>query len=348
MKRGLMYALVLLFLSTKFCFGQATGLSLQPGFQFGQAIVPEGQDKKPFQQYGFTFDLNRQTNGKSYWQADHKYPQMGLQFAGRFFEKTQGSKSAFTLIPYLEFNVWKSAFGTLQIKHGTGLAYASGDWKSGDRTLLGSRLNAATLLDLGYQFGSKSQLEIKAGALLSHISNGNLVQPNAGLNSVLAYVQLMYFPAKKLSERLPFEKQTPSRRWGLRVGTAAGFYDYRKETNSMGRNLQVSLLAVYQHSTRFRSSGGVEVGRLGRGNSIQPAIYVEEEVLIGHLTTRYGLGAYLTSPLADEGRTYGKVGIAWYPGRLENHTPRGFSIGANIKAHGFRAAHVEIVTALTL
>lgn len=332
---------VLILAAVEFGVGQKAGFSAQPGFQYGK-VATLALDRKKIQQYGFTLDLNRKTNGESYWQADHKYPQMGLQMAGRFFPESNVLKSAFTLIPYLEFNVWKTNFGTLEIKHGTGLAYFSDDLKIPDQSPLGSKLNAATMLDAGYQFRSKSAIELKIGVLASHISNGNLVRPNAGLNSWLTYVNLVYFPKNKLNTRPTFEKHIPTKRWHFRVGAAAGFYDYKKAENQIERNLQLSLLAFYQHSTRFRTGAGLEIGRLISKNKIQPAAYLEEEVLFGHLVTRYGLGAYLTRLLPGEDRTYEKVGIAWYPGQLKNQIPQGFSIGANIKAHGFRAAHVEV------
>ena len=315
---------------------------MQPGFQFGKAIS-SSLDNRLTRQHGFTLDLNRQTSGETYWQADHKYPQMGLQFSGRVFPGNDALKSTFTLIPYLEFNVWKSSLGTLQIKHGTGLAYASGDRGTLEQPFLGTKLNAATMLDVGYQFKSKPAFEIKIGTLASHISNGNLVRPNAGLNSLLAYANLSYFPKGKLEARRPPEKITDFKRWRYRMGAAVGFYDYEREQKIIHKNLQVSLMAFRQHSTRFRTGLGLEAGRLGAGSTVQPAAYVEEEVLFGHLATRYGFGTYLGQPLPGEGRTYQKVGIAWYPAPLQNQIARGFSLGANIKAHGFKAAHVEVV-----
>lgn len=340
MKRGYGTA-VLILAAVEFCLGQKAGLSVQSGFQYGKAATST-LNSGDLCQYGFTLDLNRQTGGESYWQADHKYPQMGLQMAGRVFPNSDVLKNAFTLIPYLEFNVWKTSFGTLQIKHGTGLVYVLGNLKNPDQSLLGSKLNAATMLDAGYQLRSKSALELKIGVLVSHISNGNLVRPNAGLNSWLTYANLVYFPKNKLNTRLSFVKQVPIKRWRFRAGAAVGFFDYRKVENRIQRNLQLSLLAFYQHSTRFRTGAGLEVGRLISKNKMQPAAYLEEEVLFGHLVTRYGLGTYLTQPLPGESRTYEKVGIAWYPGKLKNQIAHGFSIGTNIKAHGFRAAHVEV------
>ncbi len=338
------YGLVVLLVVTGgVCMGQQPGFSLQPGLQYGK-IISSTTENNENRQVGFVVNLNRQTAGESYWQFDHKYPQVGLEGAVRFFPENPFLKSAFTLIPYLEFNIWKTSFGTLQIKHGTGLAYVTGDLKSTSQLLLGSQLNAATMLDAGYQFKSQSVLELKIGASVNHISNGNLIQPNAGLNSWLTYINLVYFPKNKQNARPTFVRQLPGKRWHLRLGAGLGFYDYQKEESHIQHNFQVTTMAFYQHSTRFRTGVGLEVGKSGSANRIQPAAYLEEEVLIGHMVTRYGIGVYLGQSQPVGGRAYEKVGIAWYPAPLKSHIPRGFSIGTNIKAHGFRAAHVEITS----
>ena len=324
-------------------FGQADypqgGISIQPGFQLGTSFAAD--DLPTFRQYGFVLELNRQTSGRNPWQADHGYPQMGLQLAVRGFPGTNHLHQVFSLVPYLEFNLGKSKIGQWEIKHGTGLAYVTGGFDQLKRPPLGSRLNASSLLDVGYQFKTHSSFEFKTGMAVSHVSNGNLVRPNAGLNSWLAYGQLVYFPRGKLESRLNHEPMTDFRRWRYRLYIAQGLYDYRKAEGRISQNWQMGLLAQYQHNTRFRTGGGLEMGRLGKKGTMQPAAYLEEEVLFAHLVTRYGLGAYLSEPLPDERRTYAKVGIGWYPFALQNRIPHGFSIGASIKAHGFRAAHVE-------
>ena len=226
MKRGC-GTVVLILAAAECCLGQKPGFSVQPGFQYGKAAAST-LNSEDLYQFGFTLDLNRQTGGEKYWQADHKYPQMGLQMAGRFFPESTILKNTFTLIPYLEFNVWKTNYGTLQIKHGTGLAHVSGDLKSSEQLLLGSQLNAATMIGAGYQFRSKSALELKIGVLASHISNGNLIRPNAGLNSWLTYVNLIYFPKGKLDTHPIVEKELPTKRWRMRAGTAVGFSRLQK------------------------------------------------------------------------------------------------------------------------
>ncbi len=324
-------------------FGQTNypqgGFSVQPGFQLGTSFAADALPT--FRQPGFVMELNRQTSGRNAWQSDHGYPQMGVQIAVRGFPGTAHLHQVFSLVPYLEFNVAESKVGQWQIKHGTGLAYVRGDFEKLLRTPLGSRLNASSLLDVGYQFKTNTPFELKTGMAVSHVSNGNLVRPNAGLNSWLAYGQLVYFPRGKLEGRIPHERVTDFKRWRYRLYVAQGLYDYQKAERRINQNWQMGLLAYYQHNTRFRTGGGLEVGRLDKGGPLQPAAYLEEEALFAHLVTRYGLGGYLAEPLPDERRIYAKVGIAWYPFALQNRIPNGFSIGASIKAHGFRAAHVE-------
>lgn len=340
--RGL-WVIVLIALIAEYSLGQTTypqgGFSVQPGFQLGTSFAADAIPT--FRQYGFVLDLNRQTSGRNAWQADHGYPQMGLQLAVRGFPGTEFLHQVLSIIPYLGFNVADSKVGRWQIKHGTGLAYVAGDFEKLKRSPLGSRLNASSLLDLGYQFKINSALELKTGMALSHVSNGNLIRPNAGLNSWLAYGQLVYFPKGKLESRIMHERLTSFRRWRYRLYVAQGLYDYQKSERQIRQNWQVGLLAQYQHNTRFRTGGGLEVGKVTQGGTLQPAAYLEEEVLFAHLVTRYGLGVYLTEPLPDERRAYAKVGIGWYPFALQNRVPKGLSIGASIKAHGFRAAHVE-------
>ncbi len=326
-------------------FGQSR-LSVQPSFRYGQVMGQSGDLKK--QLYGFSVDVSKSTSGECYWQTAHKYPQAGLQFSVAGSSQAMLGK-AFTLIPYLEFNIWKTSFGTLQIKHGTGLAYVTRRYhisSNPENKLLGTKLNAASMVDLGYQIKVSEKWDVKAGASIGHISNGNLVQPNGGLNSLSGYGTLIYYPQGR-SQRLKVPQVVPElKRWRYRISAMVGFYDYDKEAEKFHTNNELSVLAFYQHGVRFRTGVGLEVSRLNVGTRPVPALYAEEEVLIGHLVTRYGLGWYLSH--ADESAAlYEKVGIAWYPFPLKNQIAERFSIGTSIKAHAFRAAHVEISAGFT-
>ncbi|MCE7042421.1 acyloxyacyl hydrolase [Dyadobacter sp. CY312] len=343
--RSILLMILMLSSSAHLVLGQSS-VSVQPSLRYGQILGQPRDFKKAL--YGFSIDINKATYGEHIWQIAHKYPQMGIQFtATKSAEMMVGNQ--FSLIPYLEFNIWKSNFGTLQIKHGTGLAYVTRrhhQTSNPENKLLGTKLNAASIIDLGYLIKLGSALNVKAGFSLGHISNGNLVQPNAGLNSITGYGTMLYYFDGKSHEEKRENAPIQIKRWRYRFAAITGLYDYDKVTKNLHTNNQLSLLAFYQHGMRFRTGLGTEVSQLNRGSATATAIYAEEEVLIGHLVTRYGIGLYVLNP-DEKSLLYEKVGIAWYPFPLKNQVAEKFSIGTAIKAHAFRAAHVEIAAGYT-
>ncbi len=249
------------------------------------------------------------------------------------------------LIPYMSFTLWKSNYGTLRIKHGTGLAYATRPYhalSNPDNLLIGSKINASSMIEAGYEIKLSSHWALEAGASLSHTSNGRIIAPNQGLNSYSGYGSVIYrYSRMKNAAPSPdssMRNGTP-KRWRYRLAGLIGMYDYERSNKALILNRQISAMVFYQAGTRFRPGLGIEVSRLAEKPNT--SIYAEGEVLFGHLVTRYGLGGYLSGK-NEEGRIYEKVGIAWYPFHLVNQVPEKFSIGASIKAHGFRAAHIEL------
>lgn len=339
--------LILLVCTVYLASGQGS-LSIQPAVRYGQVLGQPDHFKK--QLYGFSIDVSKKTYGESTWQSAHKFPQMGIQFSA-FKSRESMMGNVFTLIPYLEFNIWKTAFGTLQVKHGTGLAYVTRCYDSAENPenkLLGTKLNAASILDLGYQIDLPTNFGVKAGISLGHVSNGNLVQPNGGLNSLSGYGSFLFYLDRKSGEpMLTSNQRTTFKRWRYRLSAMTGLYDYESDTHRFHTNNQLGILAFYQHGKRFRTGAGGEVSRLTRKANTVAALYAEEEVLIGHLVTRYGVGYYL-SKSGERTPVYEKIGIAWYPFPLKNDIAEKFSIGTSIKAHGFQAAHVEISAGYTL
>jgi len=291
---------------------------------------------------GLTLDINRTTNGIKYWQSDHKFPQMGLQFMMRDFDKQSPHRLTFSAVPYLEFNILKSNLGRLQIKHGTGLAFVAGHKKGNVKSLLGTKLNASSVIDLGYSFNSKGKFNVKPGLLLSHVSNGNLVSPNKGINAVFAYFQMAYCPKKLPVNYIHNRKIFPGKRWRPEYRLSFGLYDYVKEEKKIGLKLQHLVMQTYLHNTRFRTGLGTEFMHDAAFDDVIISVYAEESVLIGHLVTRYGLGIYVNDIPVNSSRIYEKVGLAWLPFKLHDSVGQGLSIGTDIKAHKFKAVMIDV------
>ena len=336
-----LYSFLLLFIPA---FAPAQeGLSLGVAYQYGKMFTRSGiSNGVSVKMNGYSVELTKKTNGKAYWQFAHNYPRIGLAASYRNFEASNIFGHALLCIPFMDFDVWASGFGILQIRHGTGLAYATRRYNEIDNPenkLLSTKLNATSLLDIGYRKKLTINWNIKAGAFLSHISNGRIKQPNGGINSWMLYMTTSYTQQNRKTKFIRHIPQHNFKKWRYQTGIIPGFYDYNDKTKRINVNFQANALAFYQHNSRFRTGLGLEVGNLNNLNRIQPSVYLTEEVLFAHIAIRYGLGAGLLNNNAEP--LYEKVGIAYYPCVLKKNVAEKLFIGTSLKAHGFNAAHIE-------
>ena len=295
--------------------------------------------------YGASVDFFKKTTGKKYWQYAHNYPNMGLSATWRTLGSRQVFGHVYSVLPYLEFSLFRRKTGTLQLKHGTGLALASSTYhpeNNPQNRLVSTKLNATSMIDAGYRFFLSRRWDLKAGGMLYHYSNGGLRLPNAGINAASVYLGLAWHPESSRPDRVTHETIRDFKRWRYRLSGSAGFYGSQGENSPDIRIIpQAGAMVFAQHSTSFRTGLGIETGRLNTGN-MQLCVYAEEEIQFGKIATRYGLGGYLKNETPGQDRFYSKIGIAYYP-ETENEIPGKFFFGSMLKAHGAKAAHIELM-----
>ncbi|GAB3998395.1 hypothetical protein GCM10028807_45960 [Spirosoma daeguense] len=290
---------------------------------------------------GAELTISRQTSGAKPWQRAHNFPEMGLSLRWRDIGNNVVYGNDLAVVPFLAFTVWHTPFATLQLKHGTGLAYFTRRYNAEhnpENRLISTRLNAVSLLNLGLILHATSRLDLKVGLEMSHASNGNLRQPNSGLNTISTYLGLRYVPGQQLViDREPMLRRRNN--WRMYAGTAFGVFR-AADSSRLIVSPQAEGGVLFEHDVRFRASGGLELMR-DPEKGVQLGLKIGEEVLFGHLAICYQLGTYLITPVAGS-RIYEKVGLAWYPFQLRNDMPEKLSIGTSLKAHGLRAAFIEL------
>jgi hypothetical protein len=336
----------LVFLCLSFAVLAQDGLSLQLSTLTGTNIS-HAQKRNVAEKLhaGISLDISKMTFGKKYWQFDHGYPQMGLLFGFQTLGNNKVYGNAFSLLPYLEFNVYRFKSGVFQIKHGTGVAWVTKRYeKDSENTLHSTNLNATSILDGGFRFNLSGRNDLKIGGILRHISNGGFQKPNSGSNTASAYVNYTHYIQTKPAGRLSYPSPADLERWRFRFMFSPGLH---KKPGEQGIAFvpQVSAMTFYQHNTSFRTGAGLEAG-IPFQLKPQLSVYLEEEVQFSHMVTRYGFGVYTVNRRNDRETLYSKVGIAYYP-EIRNHIPGGFFIGMLLKAHSFVAAHIEINTGYT-
>lgn len=328
--------------------GIQTGWAQQPiiweAYGHVGALTSHKQDRAVAEHplWGAELTLSRQATGKKLWQLAHGLPQMGLTLRARNIGNASVYGYDLAVVPFLEFNVWRTKSTTLQVKHGTGLSYLSKQYEpvqNPTNQLISTRFNAISLLNIGLLVRGNAHLDLKMGVELSHESNSNLRQPNAGLNTVALYSGIRYYPNKKLTGIAPVSVNRCRREWRGYVGTAFGLYG-QESSGLLTAVPQAEALLLFQHDIRFRAAGGFEL-LFPNGEPDQLAVKIGEEVLFGHLGIRYQIGTYLFDR-GNNGPVFEKIGLAYYPLPLVNHVARTFCVGTSLKAHGLRAAFVEL------
>ena len=318
--------------------GQLQGFS---GQYISHAINRQAPEQR---QYGVAIDFFRKTAGKKYWQFAHNYPSMGLSFTARSLGNNRVYGNAYSVLPWLEFDVIRFRKSAFQIKHGTGLAIIDRKYhpvQNPKNVAISTTLNATSVLDFGYRIYLTEHTGLKAGYIIHHYSNGGFKLPNSGMNTGSFYAALAWYGQGWETGETAHAEIKAFNRWRYRVATGSGFSNYRGNGN-IDWNLQLNGMAFLQHNTRFRTGLGIESGRLNKGK-VQTTLYLEEEVQFGNLATRYGFGGYLIHKNERGEDFYSKIGIAWYP-KVTGQIPTGFFVGSMLKAHGFKAAFVELNT----
>lgn len=298
-------------------------------------------------QYGVVAEISKETFGKKYWQYAHNYPKMGLHIEARNLGNSKQYGNAYSLIPYLEFSLKKWKRASLSLRHGTGLSFVSKKYNeltNPTNQLIGSAINATSFIGMNYQFSITNKVDLKLGGFVKHISNGSLQLPNAGTNSLSAYAGIAYYPLRIYHQYQTFLPYRDFSKWRYKIETAMGLYHYAKQSHTIEHNWQAGFLIFRQHNSRFRTGVGTEFGYLASKNyKIQPTIYLEEEVQFKNISTIYQFGTYLANTRQPGEKYYSKIGIAYYP-LSKSIIPCGWYIGSALKAHNYKAAHVELST----
>lgn len=314
-------------------------------FQYGNFVSHKSRRFAPNEpQFGLFYELSKPTTGERYWQYAHGYPTMNLQLGLRTFGNFEVYGTAITLIPSLTFNLKKWKHSNLFIKHGTGFAYITRHYDAvvnPENVIIGTRLNASSIIQVGYNGQLTPDLQLSAGALVQHYSNGQLVLPNAGVNIAAIYTAFTFGATTDKTMLKSYEPYKRKQRFHYRAGYSLGLFDFDRQTKRFDYNNQVQGMVYYQYNSRFRSGLGLEVSNLGSSNrEVQTAAYTEQEVQFSRLVTRYGMGFYLSKVRYSPEKIYTRIGIGYFL-KGGSIIPKGIYVGTALKAHGFRAAHIE-------
>jgi hypothetical protein len=172
-------------------------LHLAVNYHYGY-LIPEYSNflylaEKPIQ--SVSINVSKKTTGKSDWEQIYNYPAYGVSlfYSSLGNDKVHGHEV--TLFPYCHLNIVTAKKFNLYNNTGIGLSYVTRKFDLQDNYLniaVGSNLNLHFNMKFGVSYQVFKKIQVHAGVSFDHFSNGNLSEPNLGLNYLTAFSGLDY------------------------------------------------------------------------------------------------------------------------------------------------------------
>lgn len=205
-------------------FGENLQLSadVHHGYVFSEYEFFNYLVEKPIQAIELT--ISKESNGKNEWQQLYKYPSTGVSL----FYTTLGNNKVFgkeiALYPYFRTHIISRDKFSVDNKIGIGLSYVSRFFNIEDNyqnVAIGSSLNIHFNMAFLAAFALHKNLNFQTGIGFHHLSNGNLSEPNLGINSVSVFGGIK-MPIGKQTEKIQNDKMKHQKGWSTNTVFALG------------------------------------------------------------------------------------------------------------------------------
>jgi hypothetical protein len=205
--------------------------------------------------------ISKQTIGTTTWQQLYNYPELGISFFYTTLGNADVYGSEFAIFPYATLHLLQKKKFSIDNTLGVGLGYATKKFdleKNYLNVAVGSHFNIHFNFKLGLQYSITKKIMLRSGFSFDHLSNGNLAEPNLGLNNLTVYGGLAYFlsaQAEKIKTELEPHKKTTS----YEALYSFGGKHTRALTSKFYFTSSASFSAIYKLFRAFHLSIGADV-----------------------------------------------------------------------------------------
>ncbi|MEP6794855.1 MAG: acyloxyacyl hydrolase [Saprospiraceae bacterium] len=210
--------LLMLLLLNKTSFGQAgfpKDLYLKAAYRPGFVLPEYTLFSYLVEDYVHSFELSisKQTTGGDWAQVYH-YPEYGFAFQYSTLGNNQVFGHEISLYPYFTIHIVDAGKFSFMNQIGLGLGIVNKKYdqeKNPYNVAVGTNVNLHFNFELNAQYQVQRKIFLFTGICMDHLSNGNLGEPNLGINYMTFNTGVRYLPGEK-NERnhIELEKHIPT------------------------------------------------------------------------------------------------------------------------------------------
>jgi hypothetical protein len=274
--------------------------------------------------HSFSISVSKQTTGQNEWSQVYNYPEYGLALQYATLGNTEIFGRELSLYPYFTIHFLEAGKFSLQNQIGLGIGYVNKKFDT-DKNLynvaIGSNFNLHFNFELNAQYQVQRKLFLYTGVCLDHLSNGNLGEPNLGINYMAFNIGVRYLPGEK-SERTRYElpKHLPRTQsdFVLSIGTkhARALQSKSYFISSLSYELKRSVCRIFSPGIGadifYDGSTSVEVAAFSDHeykniDAFKTGLHIAEEFVYDKFSLSLEEGIYvILTDKAFDNKTYGR------------------------------------------
>jgi hypothetical protein len=174
----------------------AVGLSFISGYHIAPNKINSTGESMDGIIKGFQIDLIKQVNGSKNWHQNFGIPRVGISFRTIFLNKPDTFGINYSLLPFMQFRLFKNNNSEFVTKLGLGAAYVTKSFKYAsnfDNRAISTPLNFAVELAAIYNKKINNHFDLNIETGFFHTSNGGFIMPNGGINIYYLKAGMSYF-----------------------------------------------------------------------------------------------------------------------------------------------------------
>jgi hypothetical protein len=333
-----------------------SGFGIETHLLAGKVFKHEAKFTLPIPALTTGFDVNfvQHTYGRRVWEQGRKFPRLGVALTGIHYGNDAVYGNLIGIYPNITFPILTGKRLEWTLRAGNGIGYVSNQYSrvspvNTTNVAIGSKINDFIMFvsDAGYSVNKHWQ--IKAGAFITHISNGSVRKPNLGINVVGVGAGVSYFPVTAHPAKIARPQQALSQRYLLQlrygmslvsantsggplypVYTGTGYVSRRwRSHNKVFAGIDYS---YHQNLYAHLRDNGLEQGR-ERQHAYKCAVLAGNEFLLGRVGIMVQAGVYIRKGYLQKQDVYEKVSFNYYCVQREHGPLKELYLFTSLKAH---------------
>lgn len=355
--RGILCSIVLsMLLCHSMVSAQRPGFGIEASLLAGKVFKHEAKFTLPIPTLTTGADVNLiwHTYGRKEWQQRRHYPRLGLGITGVNYGIGSVYGVMAGIYPNITFPLVRGERSEWTLRIGNGIGYVTQRYNRTEpvntvNVAISANVNDLIMLRTDAAYSLNEHWTIRAGAFITHISNGSVRKPNLGVNVAGVSAGVSYFPVTSRPSLLVRELQPlPARyllqlrysmslvsayTWGgplypVYIGTAYVSRRWR------GHNKAFAGLDLSYHESIFAymRNNGLETGNEA-GRSYKAAVIAGNEFLLGRVGINLQAGVYVQQAYLRREDVYQKVTLNYYCVQRERGPIKELFLFAGLKTH---------------